>query len=94
MSKKSSQATAPANQPIKLETVYPIQIKDKTGGFSLATPGETIEYEELDTVKIIMLAHKFNEMVVQMHRMQKVIFANNKMLAELLEQKNGQAKKQ
>lgn len=88
MSKKKPQASN-ATEPIKLETVYPIHIREKDGGLSFAAPGETIAFETNETVKIAMLAHKMNEIIIQMHRMQRVVFANNKILAEQLRQSNG-----
>lgn len=71
-------------QPIKFETVTPILIREKDGALSFAKPGETIVYEKNETVKTAMLAHKFNELALQFHRVQTVTFANNKMLSEIL----------
>lgn len=89
MSKKKSDATAqPQTEPIKLETVYPIHIREKDGALSFAAPGETIAFETDDTTKTAMLAHKMNEIIIQLHRMQRVVFANNKILAEQLRNKS------
>lgn len=85
MSTKAPKAT----EPIKLETVYPIHIREKDGALSFAAPGETIAFEDNETVKTAMLAHKMNEIIIQLHRMQRVVFANNKILAEQLRQSNG-----
>lgn len=71
-------------QPIRFETVTPILIREKDGALSFAKPGETIEYEKNETVKTAMLAHKFNELAMQFHRVQTVTFTNNKMLSEIL----------
>ena len=78
-----------ATEPIKLETVYPIHIREKDGALAFAPPGEPIQFEGDDQIKTAMLAHKMNEMIIQMHRMQRIVFANNQILAELLESKNG-----
>ena len=71
-------------QPIKFETVTPILIREKDGALSFAKPGETIAYEKNETVKTAMLAHKFNELAMQFHRVQTVAFTNNKILSEIL----------
>lgn len=88
MSKDKSDATAPQTEPIKFETVYPIHIREKDGALCFAAPGETIEFETDEQVKTAMLAHKMNEIIIQMHRMQRVVFANNKILAEQLRTKS------
>lgn len=79
-----TQNEAQKPQPIKFETVTPIQIREKDGALSFAKQGETIQYEKNETVKTAMLAHKFNELALQFHRVQTVVFANNKMLSEIL----------
>lgn len=78
-----SQPTADQKANIKLETVFPIQIREKDGALSLARPGETIKYETDPQTQMAMLATKINEVVVQLHRVQKVTFHNNKMIAHL-----------
>lgn len=88
MAKKSADQPK-ATEPIKLETVYPIHIREKDGGLCFSPPGEPIGFETDETVKIAMLAHKMNEIIIQLHRMQRVVFANNKILAEQLRQSNG-----
>jgi len=85
MSQKASDATAQkSTEPIKFETVYPIHIRTKDGALSFAAPGETIAFETDEQVKTAMLAHKMNEIIIQLHRLQRVGFANNKILANML----------
>lgn len=91
MSKKKPQASN-ATEPIKFETIYPIHIREKDGALAFAAPGETIVFEEHETIKIAMLAHKMNDIIIQMHRLQRVSFANNKILSELLKAKNDDSK--
>lgn len=91
MSKKKSDATAQQTEPIKFETVYPIHIRKKDGALSFAHPDETIAFEDNPEINVALLAHKMNELIIQMHRVQRVTFANNKILAEILRKKsNGQ----
>lgn len=91
MSKKKPDAPR-GTEPIKFETIYPIHIREKDGALSFAAPGETIAFETNPQVQIAMLAHKMNELIIQMHRIQRVSFANNKILAEQLRQSNGDQK--
>lgn len=88
MSKKKSDATAQQTEPIKFETVYPIHIRTKDGALAFDPPGEPVKFEEHPDIKITLLAHKMNELIIQMHRMQRVVFANNKILAEILRKKS------
>lgn len=85
----SKEKKSKASEPIHFETVYPIHIRSKDGALAFAPPGETVAFEENPEVKIAMLAHKLNEIIIQTHRLQRAVFTNNKMLAEFLEGKNG-----
>lgn len=78
-----SQPTEERKANIKMETVFPIQIREKDGALSLARPGETIKYESDVDTKIAMVATKLNEIAVQLHRVQKITFHNNKMIGHL-----------
>lgn len=78
-----SQDTKQQNAHIRMETVFPIQIREKDGALSLAHPGETVKYETDMQTQIVMLASKINEIAVQLHRVQKITFHNNKMIDHL-----------
>ena len=78
-----SQDTTEKKSAIRMETVFPIMIREKDGALSLAHPGETVKYESDVDTKIAMLATKLNEITVQLHRVQKITFHNNKMVAHL-----------
>lgn len=89
MRKKKSQPATGATEPIKFETVYPIHIRNKDGALCFAPPGEPIGFEDNPQVNIALLAHKLNEVIIQLHRLQRVGFVNNKIIANMLEVKNG-----
>lgn len=74
---------------IRFETVTPIQIREKDGALSFNIPGETIQYEKSDAIKMAMLAHKFNQIAKQMHNVQAVVFANNQLLQRILNEREG-----
>ena len=78
-----SQDTTDKKSNIRMETVFPIQIREKDGALSLANPGATVKYESDTDTKIAMLATKLNEIVVQLHRVQKITFHNNSMVNHL-----------
>lgn len=84
---KDKKSQAQATEPIKFETVYPIHIRTKDGALAFAPPGEPIKFETNDNINIALLAHKMNEIIIQMHRMQRVVFANNKIISNNLVQK-------
>lgn len=87
MSQKKPDATAPKQtEPIKFETVYPIHIRTKDGALAFDPPGEPVKFEEHPDIKITLLAHKMNEIIIQLHRLQRVGFANNKIIANMLKQ--------
>jgi len=83
-----------ATKPIKLETVYLIHIREKDGALSFALPGETVQFEDNEQIKTAMLAHKINELVTEMHKLQRVVFASNQMLADLLKGNSDEKTKQ
>ena len=78
-----SQDTTDKKSNIRMETVFPIQIREKDGALSLARPGETVKYETDENTKLAMMATKINEIVVQLHRVQKITFHNNSMVNHL-----------
>lgn len=84
--KKSDATAQPQTEPIKFETVYPIHIRTKDGALAFAPPGETIKFETNDNINIALLAHKMNEIIIQLHRLQRVGFANNKIISNILTQ--------
>jgi hypothetical protein len=75
--------TTKTNEPIKFETVYPIAIREKDGALSFNLPGEPFAFEESETVKSAMLAHKLNEVIVELHKLQRVAFVNNALIADM-----------
>lgn len=77
-----------AQEPIKFETIYPIHIRKKDGALAFAPPGDTVVFEENDSVKIALLAHKLNDIIIQMHRVQKAVFANVNLTASQQKQFN------
>lgn len=77
-----------AQEPIKFETIYPIHIRKKDGALAFDPPGDTVVFEDNDSVKIALLAHKMNDIIIQMHRMQKAVFANVNLTASQQRQFN------
>lgn len=80
MSQKDSGENSPKpHEPIKFETIYPIHIRTKDSALAFAPPGDPIVFEEDTATKIALLAHKMNEIIIQMHRVQKAVFTNVKL---------------
>ena len=79
----SQEHTTEKKSAIRMETVFPIQIREKDGALSLAHPGETLKYETDFQTQLVIVASKINEIVVQLHRVQKITFHNNKMVEHL-----------
>ena len=77
-----------AQEPIKFETIYPIHIRKKDGALAFDPPGDTVVFEDNDNVKIALLAHKMNDIIIQMHRLQKAVFANVNLTASQQKQFN------
>lgn len=91
MPQKTTSDTEPkanAQEPIKFETIYPIHIRKKDGALAFDPPGDTVVFEDNDNVKIALLAHKLNDIIIQLHRMQKAVFANVNLTASQQRQFN------
>ena len=79
-------------KPIKFETVYPIAIREKDGALSFNPPGEPFAFETDETMKSAMLAHKLNEVIIELHKMQRVAFVNNALIADMKKGRNDVSK--
>jgi len=75
------------NAPIKFETIYPIAIREKDGALSFTPPGEEFAFEDDQRVQNVMLAHKLNEVIIELHKLQRVAFVNNALIADMKKMK-------
>lgn len=85
----------PTSSPIRMETIGLIHINEVDGSLSFADVGDKngkIKWSHDTVLNTVGLAHKFNQLAFELHKLQRITFTNNKMLAELLEQKHEQSK--